>query len=64
MNYEIFKSELKIDHESWMNIYMNELHSSCENVVHNNSYDNLISLSLGNFQIVNLITSFLFDHNF
>jgi hypothetical protein len=39
-----------------MNIYTN--------VVCNNSYDNLVALSLGNFQIANLIISFSFDHNF
>jgi len=43
---------------------MNELHSSCESVVCNNCHDNLVALSLGNFQIANLITSFSFDHNF
>jgi hypothetical protein len=60
----IIKSELRIDHELWMNIYMNELHSSCECVVRNNCHDNLVALSSSNFQIANLITSFSFDHNF
>jgi len=57
-NYKLIKNELKIDHESWMNIYMNEFDSSCESVICNNSYNNLVALSLGNFQIANLITSF------
>jgi hypothetical protein len=35
-----------------MKIYMNELYSSCESVVCKDSYDNLVALSLGNFQIV------------
>jgi len=33
MNWELIRNELKVNHESWMNIHMNELHSSCENGV-------------------------------
>jgi hypothetical protein len=35
-NWEIIRSELRINYESWMNIYMNKLHSSCENDVCDN----------------------------
>jgi len=35
MNYELINIELRINYESWMNIHINEVHSSCESDVCN-----------------------------
>jgi hypothetical protein len=37
MNWELIKNGLGINYESWMNIHMNELHSSCESGVCDNT---------------------------
>jgi len=34
MNWKLTKNGLGVNYESWMNIHMNELHSSCESGVH------------------------------
>ncbi len=36
MNWELTRNGLGVNYESWMNIHMNEFHSSCESGVCDN----------------------------
>jgi hypothetical protein len=38
MNWELTMNGLGVNYESWMNIYTNELHSSCESAVRHNTW--------------------------
>jgi hypothetical protein len=69
MNCELIRIELKINYEAWMNIHINELHSSCESDVCNR-FETLIifsfniGLQFSNEVVKDLILHLVIKHRF